>query len=191
MSYICEHCGKIVEDKDKFGSGRFCSRTCANSHKHSDETKNKIRDGINKQTICYCQFCGKEFSTLTSKASHERLCKENPNRLKIVNDLAEKNHKAKLERHYKTGSGDFLDITNGEVEEYLENHKTCEICGKTIEEANKWNSLFAPKRLCIDHDHKTLKFRGVLCSVCNRQLGWYEANQEAINNYLNKDSSNK
>jgi hypothetical protein len=28
---------------EKFGSGRFCSKTCANSRKHSEETKNKIR----------------------------------------------------------------------------------------------------------------------------------------------------
>ena len=42
MSYICEKCGKTVEDSEKFGSGRFCSRSCANGHKHSEETKQKI-----------------------------------------------------------------------------------------------------------------------------------------------------
>jgi len=36
----CEHCGKIMTKK--FGSGRFCSRACANSKKHSAETKAKI-----------------------------------------------------------------------------------------------------------------------------------------------------
>ena len=58
MSYICEHCGKIVEECDKFGSGRFCSRSCANSHNHSEETKAKISASINKKTICERQFCG-------------------------------------------------------------------------------------------------------------------------------------
>ena len=42
MSYICERCGKVVEDSDKFGSGRFCSRSCANSRQHSEETKHKL-----------------------------------------------------------------------------------------------------------------------------------------------------
>lgn len=188
MSYICEHCGKVVEDKDKFGSGRFCSRACANSHAHSDEWKANIRAGIIKETECECQFCGKEFNNLTAKASHERLCEQNPDRYenpakyKTTSEYKTK----RLQKKYKTKAGDILDVSNEVVEKYLEEHTRCEICGKTIEEANKWNSKNAPKRLCIDHDHKTLRFRGVLCSVCNRQLGWYEANQEAIEKYLNK-----
>ena len=36
----CEKCGKVMTTY--FGSGRFCSRSCANSRIHSDETKNKI-----------------------------------------------------------------------------------------------------------------------------------------------------
>ena len=70
MSYVCEKCGKIVDDSEKFGSGRFCSRSCANGHKHSEETKQNIRKGILKETLCECQFCGKQFTTLTAKASH-------------------------------------------------------------------------------------------------------------------------
>ena len=184
MSYICENCGKLVEDQDKFGSGRFCSRACANSHKHSDEWKAKISAGIKKETECECQFCGKKFNNLTAKASHERLCKLNPN--KLENKLGKKNHQTKLASLYKTSRGEQLDVTNSFIEDYLDTHKKCEICGRTIEETVIWENKNAPKRLCIDHDHKTLKFRGVLCSVCNRQLGWYEANKDAINNYLEK-----
>lgn len=40
----CEHCGKIMTEK--FGSGRFCSVSCANSKKHSAETKRKISEGV-------------------------------------------------------------------------------------------------------------------------------------------------
>jgi hypothetical protein len=39
--HICERCSKVMAEK--FGSGRFCSRACANSRERSDETKNKIR----------------------------------------------------------------------------------------------------------------------------------------------------
>lgn len=35
----CEHCGKIMTEK--FGSGRFCSRACANSRIRTEESKKK------------------------------------------------------------------------------------------------------------------------------------------------------
>lgn len=38
----------------------------------------------------------------------------------------------------------------------------CAICGKP------------PKRVCVDHNHKTRKVRGVLCSGCNLKLGVIE-----------------
>ena len=33
--HICEHCGKVM--LTKFGSGRFCSRACANSREQTEE----------------------------------------------------------------------------------------------------------------------------------------------------------
>lgn len=47
--HLCEHCGKIMEEK--FGSGRFCSRSCANSRVQTDEINTKrsktLVDGYN------------------------------------------------------------------------------------------------------------------------------------------------
>lgn len=42
--YYCEKCGKLVTKK--FGSGRFCSRKCANSHYLSDISKKKISQSV-------------------------------------------------------------------------------------------------------------------------------------------------
>lgn len=44
----CEHCGTIMTEK--FGSGRFCSRSCANSRNHSKQTREKIKTGVIKTT---------------------------------------------------------------------------------------------------------------------------------------------
>ena len=55
IMYICENCGK--ESTEKFGSGRFCSRSCANSRTFSDEAKQKKRVAV-KGTIAYSN--GKE-----------------------------------------------------------------------------------------------------------------------------------
>ena len=38
----CEKCGKIMTEK--YGSGRFCCRSCANSHVKSEESKQKLRN---------------------------------------------------------------------------------------------------------------------------------------------------
>lgn len=37
----------------------------------------------------------------------------------------------------------------------------CKICNRKV------------KKLVLDHDHKTLKFRGAICNTCNRVLGLF------------------
>jgi hypothetical protein len=59
---ICEKCGK--EHDGKFGSGRFCSRACANSRVHSEETKERISKSLKDKDSSTlknikCSFCGK------------------------------------------------------------------------------------------------------------------------------------
>ena len=62
----CEKCGKVMAKK--YGSGRFCSKPCANSKPHSEETKQKIRSKITGEatkTIYYCSICGKQLRRKT------------------------------------------------------------------------------------------------------------------------------
>lgn len=47
----CERCGKIMTEK--FGSGRFCSRSCANTRNHSIETREKISISAANSAIDY------------------------------------------------------------------------------------------------------------------------------------------
>lgn len=46
---ICEKCDK--EHNGSFGSGRFCSRSCANTRNHTQETKEKIKNSIYKYLL--------------------------------------------------------------------------------------------------------------------------------------------
>ena len=39
------------------------------------------------------------------------------------------------------------------------------------------------RRLAVDHCHKTKLVRGLLCGLCNRNLGWFEPYRENILNY--------
>lgn len=54
----CKKCGKeiLVYEHEKDFPKRenyYCSISCANSHQHSDETKNKIRNALKKDKILY------------------------------------------------------------------------------------------------------------------------------------------
>ena len=44
----------------------------------------------------------------------------------------------------------------------------CAICNRTAEESKGKGSL---RPLCIDHDHKTGRVRGLLCTRCNQSIG--------------------
>ena len=60
----CETCGKIMTEK--FGSGRFCCRSCANTRTHTDESKAKISKSINlnnSKRFSICSTCGDKFYT--------------------------------------------------------------------------------------------------------------------------------
>lgn len=83
----------------------------------------------------------------------------------------------------KMKNGDILDITYGELAIYRATHSVCDIC-LNPERMSSSNNVAQPNKLAVDHDHKTMKFRGLLCSDCNRKLGWYEKFPHSINNYL-------
>ena len=73
--HLCERCGKIM--LEKFGTGRFCSRSCANSRQHGEDTIRKISKSMISKMLTYnCVDCGKQF--LSSKYIEQRrycLCK--------------------------------------------------------------------------------------------------------------------
>ena len=56
-----------------------------------------------------------------------------------------------------------------EVMALLEQSDKCEICG-TI------------KDLCIDHDHKTGRVRGILCRIHNCLIGFAQENEDILHN---------
>ena len=79
---------------------------------------------------------------------------------------------------------------NCTVEEYHERMATsdvCEVCG-----AKKGNTKWT--KLCYDHDHTTMEFRGVLCNRCNISIGalgdTIESVQKALD-YLKRDENGR
>ncbi len=78
--YICERCGK--ESTIKFGSGRFCSRACANKREHSEETKKKISESVkaNPSGAILLQMNG----TLTENMTYNKSTLENGKLIEAV-----------------------------------------------------------------------------------------------------------
>jgi hypothetical protein len=52
----------------------------------------------------------------------------------------------------------------------------CAICGKHPKQNRK--------RLAVDHCHKTLRVRGLLCSQCNQAIGLFSENISVIQNAI-------
>lgn len=163
LSSKCEYCGRF--HNGSYGSGRFC-----------------------------CQECARGFSTKAkrkeiSKKAGETIRKNNcsPERQEILRKAREKYRKTCAERKLLRKvfvQGDRIDITYGELEEYRKAHPVCEICGRP-ERVRAYKGKKEPNNLCIDHDHETNKFRGLLCTSCNFKLDWLQGELKNIKNYLN------
>lgn len=87
----CDHCGEyftlsLTEAKWAKKRGNYCSRSCANSRTHTDETKRKISDRVKESNpITYysnvCVRCGEEFITKRKVSQYcSRKCYDNRNR---------------------------------------------------------------------------------------------------------------
>ena len=96
----CEKCGKIMTEK--FGSGRFCSSTCAHARKMPEEAKQKISNSLHGKCIKYlnrdkntglylntCTICGKKF--YGKKSSLKTCSKECLSQLRHNNFLGNTN----------------------------------------------------------------------------------------------------
>lgn len=79
-------------------------------------------------------------------------------------DWAKNNPEKVRDTKYKRKYQLTLDQYN---EMYLKQGGVCAVCF----ESETMKYLGKIRELCVDHDHKTGKVRGLLCSNCNRALG--------------------
>ena len=70
--------------------------------------------------------------------------------------IRKQKHKATQQNKYRVKQK--YGITIEEYNRCMASSTSCAICGST-------------HKLCYDHDHTTMKFRGVLCHNCNTSLG--------------------
>lgn len=169
--YKCERCGKEVFER--FGSGRFCSKACANSRTHSEETKKKISESVRKNPR---GIASDEYRAKLDKKTLCPICNKAIGVRGLTKHIKSHGHLA------STGNGYTLNISRRDLELYREIHTKCEICGR---EETAYNPKTSRVRcLAADHQHGTSNFRGVLCVRCNQSLGWFEDHREKVLKYL-------
>jgi len=81
-----------------------------------------------------------------ARANYRKWCKENPERRRVLRS-----------RYVRKKLG----LNPYEAEAVYSSKDKCDICGKAVDGRNKH----------LDHDHKTLVIRGVLCTQCNVLIG--------------------
>ena len=63
---------------------------------------------------------------------------------------------------------------------YEEQEGCCPICGITMSLENRQGG----SGCCVDHCHKTNAVRGLLCNHCNRGLGMFKEDKQALKNAI-------
>jgi len=123
--------------------------------------------------------CGKEY--WVSKEHFDIMKKSKQERERIAYRNSDKRkHSALLFSRGKKGRNLRLKRVYGiSLEDYeiklSEQNGVCDICKK---------ACTTGKRLAVDHDHESLKVRGLLCTNCNKGLGHFKESPEIILNAL-------
>ena len=114
-----------------------------------------------------CRICGESFSPshynveICSDKCRAISNKESQKKYRENNRDKTRNSNAKYRAAREYG------VTLEEYKACMATSNCCEVCGST-------------KELCYDHDHTTMKFRGVLCRSCNKAIGQLGDTKEGI-----------
>ena len=126
-----------------------------------------------KRTILVCQNCGEEFSELDIKIRAGKgkfCCNECYQEYRKKNKRDEKEANRMYQKKSKYG------LTEEEYKNlFVKQNNRCAICGCEFTENNKG---------FVDHNHKTKKVRGLLCTKCNTILGMANDNIFILENSI-------
>lgn len=155
MKKICTKCRESKVEKDfskskasKDGLRSWCKKCCSTSAKRLKEKyKNKkesFKKGKKRCSSCKKEKKYSEFSKAAGQRDgHHSYCRDCDKWKKI-------------ETRYGLRKFEFL-------ERFETQEGCCDSCGKKFKGSKDTD-------ICVDHNHKTGKVRGLLCTKCNRDL---------------------
>src|SRR5579864_1890547 len=118
---------------------------------------------------CWCQKCVHEYNCSPERVAHDRARRKtkfaDPETRKAYNTYRRNRYNSNPQerrRHKDEMYQRKYDITLEFFEsEIKKQHGRCKLCGKR-------------RRLVADHNHKTKKYRGAICGLCNVAVGRIE-----------------
>lgn len=159
---ICDQCRKPFKPTNN-SRGRFCSLSCYY----------EFRSIVHKQKKV-CTICNQEYLITQARVTTSKYC-SNICKNKGLKQYRKEKHprwlggRQNAYYRYKYGiDEEFYNII------FEQQNFSCAICGTK-------NSGRSRYRFHVDHDHKTNKFRGLLCSNCNRGLGYFNDDINKLN----------
>lgn len=120
------------------------------------------------------------------KIYNKKYAADPKNRQRILQAKSKYNNRQDLKnkrKGYKLKSkfGMTLDEYN---KMFQEQNGLCKLCSKPETARHRCGDKIQVKDLSVDHSHKTGKIRGLLCSCCNRALGYAQESIEILENMI-------
>ena len=146
-----------------------CKESKSLTEYHRDKNK---KDGLAPRCKACCKQAHQKWHQENKESRKQYDRKRYPKRKESIlasNKVWRTNNKNKWtlsvkNANYKRKYGITLEEYNGRKKRQC---NACAICGK--EETARWRGTL--RSLSIDHDHKTGRIRGLLCTKCNIALG--------------------
>lgn len=172
--HTCERCGKVMTEK--FGSGRFCSRNCANKRVQSNRTKTKISIKIKLHSVLkhqhtkdnydsnpkYCKYCAQKipyerrYYSTCSKECSINYCKI-LNKKRSIKGVLANNKRSKNEVYfYELCEQTFSNVRHNEP---IFNGWDADIIIDDIHYAILWNGPWHYKQITKNHSVKQVQNR--------------------------------
>lgn len=187
-SFTCMYCGKVSEPNSgrfRIKPHKFCSPACSRQYKKEEHIN---ADGTKTCIICKKAKPLTEFYTGGSHAT--RKCISCISKLRSETYMSQAEEINKKRRQKYINNPDILRARrlkrafNMTLEDYDNMFKkqggVCVICGKPPEGIDKRGKTERPRKLEVDHNHKTGKVRGLLCFHCNNGLGCFKDSKENL-----------
>ena len=154
---------------------------CKNCGKEFYRKKDKGKEPIFCCSDCYLSFMKSNANRDLQKYNQEYYRKNKDKMKEVTSNYYTKNPEKLLYRRLKSDCNRYNITIEDYVRIYNEQGGKCSICGKQESEFKR--------KLHIDHNHNTGKFRGLLCHYCNTAIGLLKEDITLLNKaieYLNK-----